>query len=262
MAFIAREHGHLQQALGTTKLSYWPFVESLGVLVTGITAGTDLIPSETSAAAEALEDDFSPLDHRNGVHSYHFNAVGDHHLAGGDHADYSHGNGTVDSAASWFAWILPTDIATTSIMAKYDSAGNLEEWKWGIDGSGQLELELHDASASASEIGASTSVLEYGIWQFVCTTYAGTETAPVVTHYISDGSALPTDAGDGTTTESGAYVAMENTAAPLTIGCAGVSALPTEEFTGRIAFPGMTGKALTAVEVEGVYRITKRLLGL
>ena len=49
--------------LGTTKPSLWPFWEKTGLLVSGIGAG-DLASAETAGAAEALEDDFSPL-HKN-----------------------------------------------------------------------------------------------------------------------------------------------------------------------------------------------------
>src|SRR3990167_5188621 len=82
--------------LGTTTPSLWPFLEKTGVLVSGIAIG-DLIPSETGGAAEALEDDFAPVLHPGGVYSYHFHPTGDHHLAGIDHANFSFGNGTVDT---------------------------------------------------------------------------------------------------------------------------------------------------------------------
>lgn len=242
--------------LGTTTPSLWPFWEKTGFLVTGISAG-DLLPSETAAAAEALEDDFAPVALPCGLHSYHFHPTGDHHLAGIDHANYSFGNGTVDTPFSVGAWIRPNTVATNVIMGKYDSAGNLEEWRFWIDGSGLLSLELHDASASATEIAASSSALTVGQWVFVVATYDGGETAPVVNLYV-DG----TLANDGTTTETGAYTAMENTAAPLTIGCSGVTALPVAEFHGRIALPFITGKALSAAEVTTLYGYTAPMVGV
>lgn len=246
----------IMELLGTTKPSLWPFFEKTGTLVSGLSAG-DLIPSETAAAAEALEDDFAPVEHMGGVCSYHFHPTGDHHLAGIDHANYSFGDGSVDSAFSVGAFILPNAIATNVIVGKYDSAGNLEEWRFFIDSSGLLSLELHDASASATEIAVSDSAMVLGKGVFVVATYDGTETAPVVNLYV-DGTLV----NDGTTTESGSYVAMENTAAPLTVGCSGVTALPVAEFHGRIALPFVTGKALTAAEVLEITTIAReRLLG-
>lgn len=242
--------------LGTTTPSLWPFWEPTGVLVTGISVG-DLVPSETAGAAEALEDDFAPLLLPSGLYSYHFHPTGDHHLAGIDSTNYSFGDGTIDSPFSCGAWIRPNAIVTNVIMGKYDSAGGAEEWRFFIDSSGKLSLELHDASASTTEIAASTAALTIGQWVFVVATYDGGETAPVVNLYVD-----ATLANDGSTTESGAYVAMENTASPLTIGCSGVTATPVAEFHGRIALPFITGKALTAAEVTSLYRLTVSMVGI
>lgn len=236
--------------LGTTTPSLWPFWEATGVRVRGLTVG-DLTPTDTD------DTGFSPALLPCGLYSYHFDPTGDHHLAGTDHANYSFGNGTVDTPFSVGAWIRPNSIATNVIMGKYDSAGNLEEWRFWIDGSGLLSLELHDASASTTEIAASTTALTVGRWQFVVATYDGGETAPVVNLYVD-----ATLANDGTTTESGAYVAMENTAAPLTVGCSGVTALPVAEFHGRIALPFITGKALSAAEVTTLYGYMSPMMGL
>lgn len=241
--------------LGTTKPSLWPFFEKTGTLVSGLSVG-DLTPSETAAAAEALEDDFAPVEHVGGVHSYHFHPTGDHHLAGIDHANYSFGNGTVDSPFSVGAFILPNAIVTNVIVGKYDSAGNLEEWRFFIDSNGDLSLELHDASASATEIAVSTDPVTLGQGVFVAASYDGDEATPEVNLYVNG-----TLANDGTTTETGAYVAMEDTAAPLTVGCSGVTALPVAEFHGRIALPFVTGKALTAAEVRQLDELYRELIG-
>lgn len=242
--------------LGTTKPSLFPFLEKTGTLVSGLSVG-DLIPSETAAAAEALEDDFAPYLHRGGVHSYHFHPTGDHHLAGIDSTNYSFGDGSVDGAFSVGAWILPNAVSTNVIMGKYDSAGNKEEWRFFIDSNGKLSLELHDASASATEIAISSAALVVGRSHFVVATYDGGETAPVVNLYVDGGLV-----NDGATTETGSYVAMENTDAPLTIGCSGVTATPVAEFHGRIALPFVTGKALTAAEVIALHEQYATLLGI
>mgnify|MGYP000858163357 FL=1 len=246
----------IMSVLGTTKPSLWPFLEGTGLLVSGLSVG-DLAPAETAGAAEALEDDFAPFKHVGGVYSYHFNPTGDHHLAGVDHDNFSFGDASVDSAFSVGAWILPNAVATNVIVGKYDSAGNKEEWRFFIDSNGKLSLELHDASASATEIAVSDDALVVGAQHFVVATYDGGETAPVVNLYV-DGALV----NDGATTESGSYVAMENTTAPLTVGCSGVTALPVAEFHGRIALPFVTGKALTAAEVASLYELYRGLLGV
>lgn len=246
----------IMTVLGTTTPSLWPFWERTGTLVTGIGPG-DLIPSETAGAAEALEDDFAPVALPCGLFSYHFHPTGDHHMAGIDHANFSFGNGTVDTPFSVGAWIRPNAINDNTILAKYDSAGGAEEYRFFIDSTGKLSLELHDASASTTEIAAATAALTAGQWVFVVATYDGGETAPVVNLYVN--AAL---ANDGSSAETGSYVAMENTATPLTVGCAGVTATPTTEFHGRIAMPFLTGKALSASEVETLYGYTVSMVGL
>lgn len=242
--------------LGPTKASLWPFLEKTGQLVTGISVG-DLVPRETAGAAEDLEHDYAPVEHAGRVHSYHFHPTGDHHLAGIDDDAYSFGTGLVDAPFSVGAWILPARAINNVILAKYDAAGGAEEWRLFIDAAGSLSLELHDASDSTKEVAASTSPLVVGRPHLVVATYDGGETAPVVNLYV-DGVL----ANDGTTTETGAYTAMENTATPLTIACDGVTALPTNEFHGRIALPFVTGKQLSATEVAQLYAIYEELLGI
>lgn len=239
--------------LGTTKTSLWPLWESTGSLVTCIGVG-DLTSAETGGAAEALEDDFAPVALPCGLHSYHFHPTGDHHLAGIDHANYSFAG---DAPFSCGAWIRPTEIATNVIMAKYDSAGAAEEWRLWIDAAGKLSLELHDASASASEIATTTTALTLGQWVMVTATYDGTAATPEVNLYV-DGQL----ANNGTTAETGAYVGLEAGAAPLTIGCSGVTALPVAEFHGRIAMPWLTGKELTAAEVTSMFSLTAPMMGV
>jgi len=249
--------GRLNQiltTLGTTKTSLWPFWEATGVLVTGIGVG-DVIPSETAGAAEALEDDYAPLKLPCGLFSYHFHPTGDHHLAGIDNAAYTFGDGTVDAAFSVGAWIRPNAIASNTIMAKYSAT--VREWRFWIDAAGLLDLELYDESADTTEIATSTVAVSQGQWQFVVASYDGGETSPVVNLYVNG-----TLANDGSTAETGAYVAMEDTATPLTIACSGVTATPVNEFHGRIALPFITGKALSTLEVEQLYGLMAPMVGM
>lgn len=249
--------GRLNQiltTLGTTTTSLWPFWESTGQLVTAI-GPVDVIPSETGGAAENLQTDYSPLQMPSGLYSYHFHPTGDHHLAGLDHAGFTFGNGTVDTPFSVGAWIRPNAIASNTIMAKYSAT--VREWRFWIDAAGLLDMELYDESADTTEIAVSSAAVTAGQWQFVCASYDGGETAPVLPLYIN-GAAV----SDGSTAETGAYVAMEDTATPLTIACSGVTATPVNEFHGRIALPFITGKALTAAEVATLYRLMAPMVGI
>ena len=254
---IATDLGTLMEILGTTKASLWPFVEAVGTNISGM-AVTDLTASETGASAEALEDDFSPLLHPGGIYSYHFNPTGDHHLAGADNANYSFTDGSNDDAAmSVGCFIQPNAIATNVMLGKYDSAGNLEEWRFFIDSGGLLSYELHDASASATEIGTTTTALTVGRWVFCVGTYDGSQAAPDMKLYLD-----ARQDGDLTTTETGDYVGMENTAAPLTIGCSGVTATPVAEYHGRLALPFLCEKELSQADVTAFYNVGRYLLGI
>jgi len=238
--------------LGTTKRSFWPFWESTGQLVTGIGVG-DMIPSETAGAAEDLEHDFAPLLLPCGLYSYHFHPTGDHHLAGVDHANYSFAG----AAFSVGAWIRPTAIASNVILAKYDVAGTDREYRFWIDAAGKLDLELFDESVDTTEIAISDAALTAGQLQFVVATYDGTSATPAMWLYVN-GVAV----NDGSSTEAGAFVAMEAGATPLTIACGDDSAAPTNEFHGRIAMPFLTGKELTAANVVALRDIMRPMVGI
>jgi len=240
--------------LGVTKRSFWPFYEGWGELVTCIGAG-DLIPSETAGAAEDLSDDFSPVALGYGIpfgiYSYHFHPTGDHHLAGIDHGDYSF-------AAAPFsvgAWIRPTTVVNNTIVAKYDVAGTDREFRFWIDAAGKLNLELYDDTANASEIAVGPLVTQ-GQMQHVVATYDGVLVTPTVKLYVN--GALVTSV----LTETGLFIDIIPGATPLTVACSGVTALPTNEFHGRIALPFLTGKALTAAEVLELYTITVPMVGI
>lgn len=243
--------------LGSTKRGFWPFWEATGSAVIGI-APTDLT-SRDEAASRALESEWLPKALRaTGLYAYRNPAAaGNNHFTAGDHADYSHGNGTVDTAFSIGMWVAPRDIATVALMSKYDVAGTAREFAFRINSAGKLALELYDESATASEIATAEDVLTADKMVFVVVTYDGTETAPVILFYV-DGVH---DGGDGTSVETGSYVAMEGTAAALTLMANGPITAPTEMAEGWVALPFITGKALTAAEVAELYQLTRPLVG-
>jgi len=239
----------LLTTLGTTAPSLWPFWEKTGEVIAGIGAG-DLTPG-SDGGIEDIEDDFSPLLLPCGLYSYHFHPTGDHHLAGIDHADYTF----IASPFSVGAWIRPNAIASNTILAKYSAT--VREWRFWIDAAGLLNLELFDESVDTTEIAASDAALTLGQMQFVVATYDGTPATPLVYLYVN-GAAV----NDGSTAETGAFVDMEDTATPLTVGCSGVTATPVNEFHGRIALPFITGKELTAAEVAELYTKMLPMVGL
>lgn len=249
--------------LGGTKMAFYPFLVRAGVDVFPYGAGNDGIvatPSDEGAAV-ALNSEFDPIDLAGKLFAYYFDSSGNNHLNVGDAAAFSHGNGTVDTAFSLGAWIMMTEALGTArtIIAKYGSTANLEEYDFRIDASGNLVLELHDASASASEIGTGASnVIVPWAWNFVVATYDGTEATPDVHLYRNGADTLAA----GTTTETGSYVAMEDTASGLLIGARDATGTPAQEFEGYMALPFITGKELSAVEVGQLYAIGRDIIGL
>lgn len=238
--------------LGTTTPHLFPFWEKTGQLVTGISV-IDLIPSETGGADEDLEHDFAPLELPCGLYSYHFHPTGDHHLAGSDHADLSFA-GT--GGMSLGAWIRPTTVSSNAIIAKYDVAGADREYRLWLDAASKLDFEMYDDTANKDciTISAATAITK-GAMQFVVATYDGVAATPGVALYVN-GTAVTS------TTTTGAWTDMIPGATPLTVGSAGVTALPTFEFHGRLALPFITGKALTAANVASLYKITAGMVGL
>jgi hypothetical protein len=92
--------------------------------------------------------------------------------------------------------------------------------------------------------------------QFVVATYDGVLVTPSIALYVN-GAVVAS-----TLTETGAFIDIIPGATPLTVGCSGVTALPTNEFHGRIALPFITGKALTAAEVASLYKLTAPMVGI
>lgn len=258
-----KELNDIVTILGGTKMVFFPFITNKGTDVFPYGTGNDgaVAVASDEAGVVALEAEFDPVPLVGGIHAYYFDSSANNHLNGGDDADYSHGNGTVDTAFSLGAWIMPTEALGTArtIIAKYGSTANAEEYDFRFDTSGNLVLELHDASASATEIGTGASdVLVPWVWNFVVATYDGTETAPDVHLYKNASDTLAA----GTTTETGSYVAMEDTAAGLLIGARNATGTPAQEFEGYMALPFVTGKELTAEEVTDLYNKGRKLLGL
>lgn len=243
--------------LGATKLSFYPFLTGFGTDVFPYGEGNDgLVGLPNDAAVEA---EYDPIPLPGGIHAYYFDSDQDNHISFADNVAYSHGNGTVDTAASWGAWIYPTEALGTQRTIWGKHLGAAEEYDFRFDTSGNLELELHDAGASATEIGTGASdVIVPFAWNFVVATYDGDEVTPAVHLYRN---AVDSNS-DGETTESGTYVAMEDGAAIPMIGARNSLAAPAQEFEGYMALPFQTGVELTQANVDGLYQIGRKLIGL
>lgn len=269
--FLQRDLDRILRILGTTDTHLLLFAAGPGdatALVPAMSEAQVLYQTRDEAGTVNVNAEFGPIPLPCGLFAYHFGVVGNNHIAASaDAASHTFGNGTVDSPFSVGAWIMPATKNDNTIISKFGSTAAAEEWKWGLAATtGALYLELHDASASTTEIGtadgaqsrfASDGSPPLHRWSFAVSTYDGTETAPEITHYLNS-----TDVSNANrdSVESGAYVAMEDTATPLLVAASDVTGTPTEEFHGYIALPFICGKELSAAEVRELYEVTQRMV--
>lgn len=246
--------------LGGTQMCFWPFLSGVGTSIFPYGSGND---GAVVTSSNAVNNNFDPI-HLNGVYAYYIDRASGENITGADNNVYSHGNGTVDTAFSTGLWFMPTDAVGTvcTLLSKYDitTAAEAREWEFRYDASGNLELELYDESADASEVGTGASnIIVPFAWNFLVATYDGTETAPAVHLYRNASDTLAT----GATTETGAYVSMDNGAALFRIASReGAGGTATQIAEGYVALPFVTGKELVAGEVSQLYELGKKLIGL
>lgn len=241
--------------LGTTKALLVPGWENTGSLVSAI--GAAGFTSSDENGAVTLQAEYAPVAMPCGLYHYGFVTSQKHNLLGAENAAFSFGTDVPFSAGMW---VRPNLITTAQdFMAKYRStAAAAREWRWGMTNAGLMELELYDESADTTEIGTATVALDAGAWQLIVVTYDGTAATPDVHLYINTTDVLTT----GATTETGAYVAMEDLTTPLLIGASDITTAPANGFGGRMALPFLTGKKLTTAEVASLYAIMAPMVGL
>ena len=242
--------------LGSTGPVFVPGWNATGSNVGALGIAAGFTVSDESGAVN-LEDEYSPVAFPSGLYHYGFVTALNHNFSTADAAGHSFGDGTEDEPFSVGLILRPHTVGTAmDLVCKYVAV--TEEYKLAMTNAGLVFLELHDASASASWIATADTALEVGKFHFIVATYDGAETDPEIHLYVngSDYNAA------GTATESGTYTAMENTATPLQIGAGGLTAAPTLEVAGRLAFPFITGKELSATEVGELTGIVFGLAGI
>lgn len=262
----------LVTVLGSTKLSFWPFLSASGEACLPYGASTDgIVLTAATALNAAGAGGHDPAPHIGGIYSYQVDGTADaDRLQSADNANYSFGDGAIDSAFSVGCWVLMQEALGTArtMMAKYrTTAASQREWVFHLSTTGQITLEVHDESVPANWQGLSlTNTIAPWVWQFCVATYAATVTAgaPDVYGTTSDiVTYLNAVAETPVSVKTGVYVAMENGTSTLTVGSNDQGgAAPAGVFQGRIALPFVTGKLLTGANVTTIYSIGKKLLGL
>ena len=176
------------------------------------------------------------------------------HLAGEDDAGYS----SAGAAFSLGIWVNQPVAAVVDLISKYDTAGAADrEWRLSLDADGDIDFELFDESVPASEIANAATAYTAGEWHSIICTYDGTSADPLM-HIYLDGIQQT----DGTSTETGVFVAMEAGATPVLIGASGTTAIPLNTLVGEIALPFFTDIELTAPQAVDIYINSGILLGM
>lgn len=251
---VARStYAQILSILGTSKVAFYPFAE-----LTGTTSSDESLNGHDLTASANLNTFDNAPEYKASVVRYRLNGT-DEWLDIADHADFTHGDGTNDSAFSLGIWIN-TDVKTTrAILAKYDetTGSTNKEYYLGLDASGYPQLILVDDSASAY-IGRRDSVaVTNGAWTFVVGTYDGGSLVGGIKVYVNGVQA------DDANVTSGSYTAMEDKAAKFSVGyLTGSGGSEAWLFDGALALPFTAGKELSADEVWQLYQIGKGLLNV
>lgn len=154
----------------------------------------------------------------------------------------SFGNGSADQAFSIVALVNVTNTAASrAIVCKY--AGAAREWLFQINGSDLLSLALFDESGDWQPTRVSNSAITQGSMRLFGMSYDGSGGATAMNGVtlFQDGLAIASTANNNAD-----YVAMENTAANVTIGA--LSTQVANFFNGEMALVAVCQKNLSAAE--------------
>tara|TARA_R100000781_G_scaffold26759_2_gene19849 strand:- start:4841 stop:6031 length:1191 start_codon:yes stop_codon:yes gene_type:complete len=187
-----------------------------------------------------INTDFAPAFAN--VYSIQFDGVDDY-LTVGDQSIFSFGNGTTDSAFSMSFWIRPASISGGTLFGK-SSSSSIQEYQCRFSSGGDLRFRCADASASSYIQSELTNPLSISTWYHIVCTYDGSGIATGIKIYVD--AVTPAQS----TTTSGTYVAMENTAAPLNFGFMGLGA---SYYNGHIDEMSLFDIELSASQVLAIY---------
>lgn len=180
-----------------------------------------------------------------------------------DHDDFTFGDGSNDSAVSFFMLFkLSTLGVTHNLFNKWraDNGDDENEYVAFVQSSNKLRILIRDNSeASDNSISVEADdAFVTDTWLFGVITYSGNSSHTGVTMYVNGSSVT---IGTGTTGAN--YVAMENKAAPerIAVGITDAGAL-TNPLQGSAAIAGIVGKELSASEVFSLTRLVEDFYGL
>ncbi len=201
-----------------------------------------------------------------GKSSYHYlsSAVPAWVIYIADHADFSFGNSLVDSAFSVMCVFKRAGVVLDAchLISKRDDGANAKEWGVSV-GAGNvaaLTFECYDQSAAAY-INVVSNAITWTVaptnsWNVMVATYDGSGVETGLTIYLNGVDV------SSTRNISGAYIAMENLASAVGLGCRFNSGVVTSMFTGYTTWFAITGKEIDADEVWSINQRIKGVLGV
>ena len=159
-----------------------------------------------------------------------------------DSAEFSFGDGVSDEAFTLFSVVNQTATATIkNVLTKYDVTTGLtkREWTYNFEAAEKVGLYLFDESVGARIGRVADAALATATNLFTAATYDGSRSSAGIRLY-SAAAVVASTASD-----SGTYVAMENTASLVRLGIIQAAAAPGEYFNGSMGMVGLSGGALT-----------------
>ena len=182
------------------------------------------------------------------------------HIDFGDHNDFSFGDASNDSPATWFGVIeVELNANNEMVCSKMNAFTNSKEYFIELDATEILKLRLYDESAGVYCTRAIDAALS-AIFHSYFITYSGAGGATAGDHikiYI-DGVLVAS-----TATNDVNYVAMENTTASLNLGAYTDSGGNHANFwSNKMSFFGVDGTEHSAYDAHRFHQLMKGLYGL
>ena len=229
----------LSEVIDPNLVAYWPMDDNDSTAFV-----TDISGNGHNGTASANTELLSAP----GIVDTCFDFAGTDAVEVNDHAELSFDD-SGNNPFSFSAWVFVTSTGNTQMITSKWEVTGAAEWRFKIDGSLQLGLDLWDPSASAGHFILTDDSLMTG-WHHVVATYDSTGGANAdngVTLYV-DASSVPTN-----TLKIGTYLAMEDTATKAVIGAYYLSTSLVNYFADKIDNLKIFSKYLTAAEITALY---------
>lgn len=224
-----------------------------GVVSSGLVLPDYSVNGYNGVSGETLRNTF---DFWGKTYSYYLNpATPARNLTVPDNADFTFGTGLADSAFSLICAFYRSALGACTLISKRDDT--LAQIEWWVDiGAGAaspITFYCYDQSVPAYINAVSSDVLWDTNWHVMVATYDGSGVETGLLVYLDGVNIMLSQ------NINGAYVAMENLASDVGLGCHHDNGVVSGIFTGEMTWFGITGKELDADEV---WSLTQRLKGV